>query len=155
MQPAHGFSSYACDLLSLPDTYACMQVKFEPVEGGRPKMVEVEDSVETIEADMVLLALGFLGPEERLANALGIHTDPRSNYQANTEEWETSLPVRSFKCLVLLCSFPMFFICLCPITTFSYHCLNHHCSLFELLPGCLVVLYLVTELLLFQSVGRE
>ena len=71
------------------------QVKFEPAEdGGRPQMVEVEGTVETLEADLVLLALGFLGPEERLAGALGIETDPRSNFQANTEEWETSIPVR-------------------------------------------------------------
>lgn len=71
-----------------------VQVKFEPpANGGRPKLVEVEGSEETIEADMVLLALGFLGPEELLAQSLGIETDGRSNFQADTIDYATSIPV--------------------------------------------------------------
>jgi glutamate synthase (NADH) len=62
--------------------------------GGRPKLVEEEGSEEVIEADMALLALGFLGPEELLAQSLGIETDARSNFKADTDSWETSLPVR-------------------------------------------------------------
>jgi NADPH-dependent glutamate synthase beta subunit-like oxidoreductase len=62
--------------------------------GGRPRLVEEEGSEEVIEADMALLAMGFLGPEARLAEALGLETDARSNFKADTEAWETSIPVR-------------------------------------------------------------
>ena len=65
-------------------------------------MVEVEGTVEVLQADLVLLALGFLGPEERLAGALGIATDPRSNFQADTAAWETSIPVRTPPCCAIL-----------------------------------------------------
>lgn len=59
-----------------------MQVRWEPSEnGGRPNLVEVPDSSEILEADLVLLAMGFLGPEATLAEALGIDLDPRSNFK--------------------------------------------------------------------------
>ena len=61
----------------------CTQVRWEPAEGGgRPNLVEVPDSSEVLEADLVLLAMGFLGPEATLAQALGIELDPRSNFKA-------------------------------------------------------------------------
>jgi NAD(P)H-dependent glutamate synthase small subunit len=59
--------------------------------GGPPKMVEVDGSAETLEADLVLLAMGFLGPEAYLAEALGIELDARSNYRAAHGGFETSL----------------------------------------------------------------
>jgi glutamate synthase (NADH) len=72
-----------------------VNVSFEPdPAGGRPTLVEEAGSEQVIEADMALLALGFLGPEELLAQSLGIETDGRSNFKADTESWETSLPVR-------------------------------------------------------------
>ncbi|MDX1562342.1 MAG: glutamate synthase, partial [Gammaproteobacteria bacterium] len=40
----------------------------------------------------VLLAMGFLGPESYLADALGIERDPRSNYAAQHGRFETSTP---------------------------------------------------------------
>jgi glutamate synthase (NADH) len=76
-----------------------VRVEFEPVPGGRPKMVEVSGSEEVIEADLVLLALGFLGPEERLAGMLGLDTDERSNFKANMDDWKTSIPVCLHACL--------------------------------------------------------
>ncbi len=61
------------------------QVRWEPSEnGGRPNLVEVPDSSEILEADLVLLAMGFLGPEATLAEALGIDLDPRSNFKVRT-----------------------------------------------------------------------
>ena len=71
------------------------KVKFEAgVDGGRPSMVEVEGTTEVIECDLAFLALGFLGPEDYLAKALDLDTDPRSNFKADTLEYETSVPVR-------------------------------------------------------------
>lgn len=59
-----------------------LQVRWEKSEtGGRPNLVEVPDSAEILEADLVLLAMGFLGPEATLAEALGVELDPRSNFK--------------------------------------------------------------------------
>ena len=59
---------------------------------GAPKMVDVEGSAELLEADLVLLAMGFLGPEAYLANALGVELDARSNYRAAHGSFATSVP---------------------------------------------------------------
>lgn len=63
----------------------------KPSNGGPPKFVEVPGSEKIIEADLVLLAMGFTGPEETLAQALGIETDPRSNFKAEFGEFATSI----------------------------------------------------------------
>lgn len=47
-------------------------------------MVEQPGSSRVLEADMVLLAMGFLGPEATLASALGLDTDARSNFKVRT-----------------------------------------------------------------------
>ena len=52
-------------------------------DGGRPKLVELEGSEEVLPADLVLLAMGFLGPEATLAEALGLELDPRSNFKVS------------------------------------------------------------------------
>ena len=59
---------------------------------GQAKMVEVDGSTETLEADLVLLAMGFLGPEAYLAKALQLELDPRSNYRATHGRFATSQP---------------------------------------------------------------
>ncbi len=59
---------------------------------GRMKMEEVAGSEHIVDADLVLLAMGFLGPEHYLAQAMGISLDPRSNYQAEHGSFSTSIP---------------------------------------------------------------
>ena len=59
-------------------------------DGERWQMSELPDSEEVLEADLVLLAMGFLGPESYLADALGIDRDERSNYLAAHGEFVTS-----------------------------------------------------------------
>jgi NADPH-dependent glutamate synthase beta subunit-like oxidoreductase len=59
---------------------------------GAPKMTDVEGSSELLEADLVLLAMGFLGPEAYLANALGLELDARSNYRAAHGQFATNVP---------------------------------------------------------------
>lgn len=44
------------------------------------------------EADLVLLALGFTGPEHSVARLLGISCDGRSNYEAEYGKFTTSVP---------------------------------------------------------------
>ena len=50
--------------------------------------MEVPGSAHVIEADMVLLAMGFLGPEDRLAQELGMATDERSNFKVGGRAWQ-------------------------------------------------------------------
>lgn len=59
-------------------------------KGGRmPK--PVEGTEQRIEADLVLLAMGFLGPEDPVAEQLGVERDRRSNYQAQHEVYTTNV----------------------------------------------------------------
>ncbi|MCC7407930.1 MAG: glutamate synthase subunit beta [Phycisphaeraceae bacterium] len=73
---------------------ALKTVNVEWVKGpdGRMKMQEVAGSERTFEADLVLLALGFLGPEETLAKQLGLELDERSNFKAEYGKFATSIP---------------------------------------------------------------
>ncbi len=61
-------------------------------DNGRWQMAEVAGSERTWKADLVLLAMGFLGPEDYLAKSLGIECDGRSNYQAEYGRYATSIP---------------------------------------------------------------
>jgi NAD(P)H-dependent glutamate synthase small subunit len=62
------------------------------LQQGKLVMSEVEGSEQRWEADLVLLAMGFVGPESYLADALGIARDAASNYQAEHGEFATDVP---------------------------------------------------------------
>jgi NAD(P)H-dependent glutamate synthase small subunit len=66
------------------------RVEWQQVNGA-PKMVDVDGSAETLDADLVLLAMGFLGPEAYLAEALGVERDQRSNYRAAHGRFATNV----------------------------------------------------------------
>lgn len=57
-----------------------VQVKFE-----NGKLVECSNSEKTLAADMVLVAAGFLGTEEYIANAFGLTLDSRNNVVTQTK----------------------------------------------------------------------
>ena len=59
-------------------------------ESGRFQMSEVPGSEQVFEADLVLLAMGFLGPEDTLVQKLGLETDSRSNFKAAYGDFATS-----------------------------------------------------------------
>ena len=61
-------------------------------ENGQWKMEEVPGSEKEWQADLVLLAMGFLGPEHYVSDALAIEYDARSNYQAEYGRYATSVP---------------------------------------------------------------
>ncbi len=63
----------------------------KPVKGG-PPFSRVEGSEVEFECDYVFLALGFLGPEQILAEQLGIEVDPRSNFKADYGRYATTIP---------------------------------------------------------------
>ena len=60
-------------------------------EGGRMQMKEIPDSGFQLKADLVLLAMGFLGPNRNaLLEQAGVELDQRGNVAANTVEYRTS-----------------------------------------------------------------
>jgi NAD(P)H-dependent glutamate synthase small subunit len=67
-----------------------VEVKWSKSEDGRWTMEEVAGSEKVWEADLVMLSMGFLGPEHYLSNALGIDHDERSNYKAEYGKYATS-----------------------------------------------------------------
>jgi glutamate synthase (NADPH/NADH) small chain len=61
-------------------------------ESGRPAMREIPGSEFEVDADLVLLALGFLYPEPSpLLSSLGVELDPRGNVQTDAS-YMTSVP---------------------------------------------------------------
>ncbi|MGB3918712.1 MAG: glutamate synthase subunit beta [Thiothrix litoralis] len=67
-------------------------VRWEQGSGGRMNLVEVEGTEEVLPAQLVLLAMGFTGPEKTLIDALTLATDPRGNVQADYGKYTTNLP---------------------------------------------------------------
>jgi glutamate synthase (NADPH/NADH) small chain len=57
---------------------------------GVPPFAPVPDTEETRPAELVLLAMGFLGPEQGLLERLGVERDERSN--AKAPAYATSVP---------------------------------------------------------------
>jgi glutamate synthase (NADPH/NADH) small chain len=56
-------------------------------------MREVAGSEFTLKADLVLLAMGFLGPRRPgMVEQAGVTLDPRGNVAANTVDYQTSVP---------------------------------------------------------------
>ncbi|MBR2749628.1 MAG: glutamate synthase subunit beta [Clostridiales bacterium] len=58
---------------------------------GRMSPVPIEATRRTIDADLVILAMGFLGPEDTLPSALGLERDGRSNVAAEFGKFCTSV----------------------------------------------------------------
>ena len=69
----------------------CVEVEWKKSEDGSMKMIEVEDSEFEIEADLVLLAMGFIHPiHEGLVNNLSLKLDQRGNVEADEISFKTS-----------------------------------------------------------------
>ncbi|KAF7269671.1 hypothetical protein GWI33_017287 [Rhynchophorus ferrugineus] len=60
-----------------------VQVEWKKDETGRWQMNTVPGTEKVFEADLVLLAMGFLGPERAIGDQLELELDPRSNFQTN------------------------------------------------------------------------
>ena len=62
----------------------CVRVDWVFEDGGRPKMIEVEDSDFTIPADLVLLAMGFVHPQhDGLLDGLNVEYDSFGNVKTD------------------------------------------------------------------------
>jgi glutamate synthase (NADPH) small chain len=62
------------------------------LENGRPNFREIPGTDRVWPAQLVLLAMGFLGPESTLLNAFGVAADPRSNVKAEYGKFATTVP---------------------------------------------------------------
>jgi glutamate synthase (NADPH/NADH) small chain len=71
----------------------CVRVDWLKSPDGRFVTQEIPDSVFTLKADLVLLAMGFLGPRmPGMIEESGVELDPRGNIRANTIDYRTSIP---------------------------------------------------------------
>ena len=68
-----------------------VNVEWKMVPGQRPQLQEVPGTEKTWPCELALLALGFTGPENTLAEKLGIETDARSNYKAEYGKYQTNI----------------------------------------------------------------
>jgi len=69
-----------------------VQVAWERNDKGQFVPRPVAGTEQVRPAGLVLLAMGFLGPEQALLESLGVERDPRSNVRADYGRYATSLP---------------------------------------------------------------
>ncbi|RZC34842.1 glutamate synthase 1 [NADH], chloroplastic [Asbolus verrucosus] len=67
-----------------------VNVEWTKDDSGRWQMNQVPGTEKVFPADLVLLAMGFLGPERAIADQLELTLDARSNF--NTKDYKTNLP---------------------------------------------------------------
>ncbi len=76
----------------------CVRVDWQLGDGGQMKLVEVPGSEFTFKADLVLLAMGFVGPRKQgLLEQAGVELDARGNVKAPVTTYQTS-KAKVFSC---------------------------------------------------------
>ncbi len=68
-----------------------VRVEWTKDDAGKWQMTEVPRSEEIFEADLIFLAMGFLGPEDALAEQFGLERDARSNFKADYGSYTTNV----------------------------------------------------------------
>ncbi len=68
-----------------------IEIEWEKVPGKRPQLKEVPNSEKEWPCELVLLALGFTGPESTLSSQLGLELDHRSNIKGK-KKYQTNVP---------------------------------------------------------------
>jgi glutamate synthase (NADPH/NADH) small chain len=68
-----------------------VEIRWDTNDKGQFVPVELPGTEQTRPADLVLLAMGFVGPEQPLLKEMGIDTDPRSNIKAEHGLFTTSI----------------------------------------------------------------
>jgi glutamate synthase (NADPH) small chain len=69
-----------------------VEVAWERDANGRFSPNPIAGTEQVRPAQLVLLAMGFLGPEQPLLESIGVDLDPRSNIKAEHGEYTTSIP---------------------------------------------------------------
>jgi glutamate synthase (NADPH/NADH) small chain len=71
----------------------CVRLEWAPGADGRMQMQEVAGSEFELKADLVLLAMGFVGPRRSgLVDDAAVELDPRGNVNANVTDYRSSAP---------------------------------------------------------------
>jgi glutamate synthase (NADPH/NADH) small chain len=68
-----------------------VKIQWERNDKGQFIPKEVPGTEKIIPAQLVLLAMGFLGPEQPLLDALKVERDPRTNVKAEFEKYHTNI----------------------------------------------------------------
>jgi len=68
-----------------------VQIQWEKNEKGQFVPKEVPGTEQVRPVQLVLLAMGFLGPEQPLLEALGVERDARTNVKAEFEQYSTNI----------------------------------------------------------------
>jgi glutamate synthase (NADPH/NADH) small chain len=68
-----------------------VQIQWEKNDKGRYIPKEVPGTEQVRPAQLVLLAMGFLGPEQPLLDGLGVERDARTNVKADFEKYSTNI----------------------------------------------------------------
>jgi glutamate synthase (NADPH/NADH) small chain len=69
-----------------------VEIKWEKNEKGQFLPKELPETERVVPTQLVLLAMGFLGPEQPLLDALGVERDARTNIKAEYGKYQTSIP---------------------------------------------------------------
>ena len=69
-----------------------VEIEWAKGENGRPFPKEIPGSEHVWKADLVLLAMGFLGPEDQMLEQLKVERDDRSNARAQHGQFSTNIP---------------------------------------------------------------
>jgi glutamate synthase (NADPH/NADH) small chain len=69
-----------------------VEIRWDKDQNGRFVPQEVPGTLQVRPVQLVLLAMGFLGPEQKLLEQLGLKRDPRTNVQAEYGKYATSIP---------------------------------------------------------------
>jgi glutamate synthase (NADPH/NADH) small chain len=76
----------------------CARLEWVAGDDGRMQMREIEGSAFELKADLVLLAMGFVGPRKSgLVEQSAVELDARGNVKANVQDYRTS-DARIFAC---------------------------------------------------------
>ena len=67
-------------------------IRWERNHKGQFAPKELPETERAVPAQLVLLAMGFLGPEQPLLDALGVERDPRTNVKAEYGQYQTNIP---------------------------------------------------------------
>jgi NADPH-dependent glutamate synthase beta subunit-like oxidoreductase len=68
-----------------------IRIRWEKDEEGRWQMTEIAGTEKTYACDLVLLAMGFTGPETAVSDELGLECDERGNYRAQFGKYRTNV----------------------------------------------------------------
>ena len=68
-----------------------VRIRWDKDEEGRWQMNEIDGTQKTYACDLVLLAMGFTGPEGGVGEELGVELDEKGNYRATEGKYRTSV----------------------------------------------------------------